>query len=62
MNPLLLLPQRPLYTRMNTLPPLLISLLPTLIEALRKLRIGSDLRTFPVHDVDGQGDQESKAG
>lgn len=37
MNLLLLLPQRSLYTWMDTLPPLLISLLPTLIEALRKL-------------------------
>ena len=61
MNLLLLLPQWPLHTWMNTLPPLFISLLPTLIQALRKLRIGSDLRTFPVHDVDGKGDQESKA-
>jgi hypothetical protein len=60
MDLLLLLPQGSLNTGMNTLPPLFISLLPTLIETLRKLGIGSDLRTFPVHNVDREGDHESQ--
>jgi hypothetical protein len=31
-----------------------------LIEALRELRFSSDIWTFPVHDVDWDGDHESK--
>jgi len=62
MNLFLFLTQRSFDACKATLPPLLVSLMPALVETLRKLRFGSNLRTFPIHDINWYCDHESKAG
>lgn len=62
MNLFLFLPQRSFDACKATLPPLLVSLMPALVETLRKLRFSSNLRTFPIHNIYWYCDHESKAG
>lgn len=54
MLPALLLPPNP---HNIALPSLLRPRLSRLVQALRKLALRSDLRTLPVHDVDGDRHQ-----
>ena len=46
----------------STLPPLLISYITTLIQALRELRLSPDFRALPIHYVNGDGDDKRQAG
>ena len=47
--------------RNTTLPALLRPLSSRLVQALRKVRLGPDVRTFPIHNVNGNSDHEGKA-